>query len=161
MAARIYSTVAVRWVVENKTTLILGVVWLIVAAGLLAYLFFSPSPTKVQWHTETEQNTAGFYIYRSTNPEGEFELITEEIIPSEGSAITGASYSFSDETAVSGETYYYLLEEIEYDGTINRYSDNIISQRVPVNLNGWTIALVALITLVGIGLMISGIRDGR
>lgn len=158
MAAWVYPTV-VLLVVKNKTTLILGVIWLLVAAVLLLYLFLNPAATQVQWHTETEQNTAGFQIYRSTSAEGEFDLVSEEMIASEGSIITGGSYSFTDKTAVPGETYYYLLEEIEYDGTTNRYTEDIISQRVAVNT--WAIALVALITLVGIGFIISGIREGR
>lgn len=145
---------------KNRTTLFLGIIWLLVAAALLVYLFVNPTTPTVQWETETEQNTAGFQIYRSDSSDGEFELITENYIPSEGSSVTGGSYSYEDESAVPGQTYYYLLEEIELDGTTNRYMDDVISQHVSY-INGWIIGLIAFITLVGIGLVVIGIREGR
>ena len=145
---------------KSKTELILGATWLIVAVSLLVFVFTNPTPPKVQWNTETELNTAGFQIYRSTSPDGEFVLITDDYIPSKGSSITGGTYSFTDNSALPGKTYYYLLEEIELDGSTNRYMENMISQRVPF-IPGWLIALIALITLVGIGLIVTGLKKGR
>ena len=145
---------------NDKTELILGVIWLIVAAALLVNVFTNPDAQEINWNTETELNTAGFQIYRSNSPDGEFVLITEEYIPGKGSSLTGGSYSFTDNSALPGETYYYLLEEIEYDGTTNQHTEKIISQRVPYT-TVWVITLIALITLVGIGLVFAGLKKGR
>ncbi|MBX3056891.1 MAG: hypothetical protein KF770_10500 [Anaerolineae bacterium] len=137
----------------------LGIIWLLLAGGILVFQLFSQKQVKIEWETATEQNTAGFYLYRSLTPAGDFELITPEMIASAGSAVSGSSYSFIDSHVVAGETYYYLLEEIEYDSTTHRYVEDMISRQVPL-LEWWAIIMVALALLVGIGLVVAGLREG-
>lgn len=145
---------------SNQPHLIwLGLIWLLVAALLLFFQLFKSPQVKIAWDTATEQNTAGFYIYRSTAVDGEYDRVTDELIPSQGSAVSGADYAFVDESVKSGETYYYVLEEIEYDTTTNRYTDDIISRYVPL-IEVWAVVLIALALLVGIGLIVSGLREG-
>lgn len=136
----------------------LGLFWLLAAAGLLALQLLTPH-IQIEWTTATEQNTAGFQLYRSTSPDGEFVLITNEIIPSVGNSLSGGSYSYLDNDVTAGDTYYYLLEEIEYDNTVNQYRDDIISGHAAL-MAWWAIILIALLALVGIGFIVTGLREG-
>ncbi len=137
----------------------LGIFWLLAAGGLLFFELSGQTHITIEWTTATEQNTAGFQLYRRTTPDGEFLLITKEIIPSQGNALSGSSYKFEDTNVTPGETYDYLLEEIEYDNTINQYTDDIISGRAPF-IEWWAIVLIALLTLVGISFIVTGFRQG-
>lgn len=137
----------------------LGIIWLLLAGGILVSQLFRPKSVTIEWSTSSEQNTAGFALYRGSTPDGEFELITSEMIPSKGSPVSGSNYSFVDKQVVAGNTYYYLLEEIEYDSTTNRYVDDMISRQVPL-MDWWAIVMVAVALLVGIVLIVTGLREG-
>ena len=68
------------------------------------------------WETGTEIDNAGFHIWRSDEIDGEYVRVTQNLIPAEGNEVTGASYSWLDESA-SGPGFFYKLEDIDYDGT--------------------------------------------
>ncbi|MBL7095704.1 DUF11 domain-containing protein [candidate division KSB1 bacterium] len=70
------------------------------------------------WTTESEPNIAGFNIYRSNEENGEYSKINESMIPAQGNATTGASYSYTDKHAQEGD-YYYKLQVVSLDGTTN------------------------------------------
>jgi len=136
----------------------LGIVWLLLAGSILVFQLFRQEKITIQWNTETEQNTAGFQLYRSVTAEGNFELVTPEMIASVGSPVSGSSYSFKD-TVEPGKTYYYLIEEIENDATTHQYEEDIMSRRVPL-VEWWAIVMTAVALLVGIGLIVAGLREG-
>ncbi len=69
----------------------------------------------INWTTETEPDNAGFNLYRSTEENGEYVKINESMIPAQGTATSGGSYSFIDAVEQSG-TYYYKLESIAFNG---------------------------------------------
>jgi len=69
------------------------------------------------WTTESEINNAGFNIYRSETEQGDFVKINKALIPAQGSATQGATYSFIDENVKNKTTYYYRLEDVELNGT--------------------------------------------
>lgn len=72
----------------------------------------------VRWRTASENDTIGFYVER-LDGEQYVRLNSEPIFsPQNG---MGNSYSFTDETAVPGNTYTYRLIEIEGDGGIETY----------------------------------------
>ena len=54
-----------------KWLIIMGVLWLVLAAAFLVYQLSVPPTVTLEWTTATEINTAGFYIYRSESPDGE------------------------------------------------------------------------------------------
>ena len=68
----------------------------------------------LNWTTETEPNNAGFNIYRSTNESSNYVKINQALIPAQGSATTGGSYSFYDEPGRG--TFYYKLQDIDLQG---------------------------------------------
>ncbi len=68
------------------------------------------------WETATKIDNAGFNIYRARRSEdGTYKKINDTLIPAQGNATSGASYSYVDTPPAKG-TYYYKLEDIDYNG---------------------------------------------
>ena len=67
------------------------------------------------WTTETEPNNAGFNVYRSTEENGNYIKINDSLIPAQGDATTGASYSYVDKPEQSGD-YFYKLQSVSLTG---------------------------------------------
>jgi hypothetical protein len=137
---------------------LLGAFWLLFAVAHLAYQLTHPV-VEVKWETATELNTAGFHVHRSNQPAGEFEQVTTELIPSRGDSLRGAAYTFVDRAVQGGQTYYYLLEEIEYDLSTNYYDEQIAAD-VPY-LPWWTALLTAVSLFVGAVLLVIGLREEK
>ena len=74
------------------------------------------------WETATELDNLGFNIYRADSPQGQRAQLNQRLIPSKlsGTAV-GASYSFVDETAAAGTTYYYWLEDVDVHGLTGKH----------------------------------------
>jgi hypothetical protein len=139
---------------------IMGIFWLILAGALLFYQLATPPTVRVEWETATELDTAGFFLYRSLAADGEFEQVNQALINSEGNALTGAAYSYVDRQVEPGITYYYLLEEVQKDARTNRYEDDIFSYMVP-RVTWWAVVLTAVTILIGLALLVSGIKEGK
>jgi hypothetical protein len=91
-------------------------------AALLLVVAGCAAPVRVSWKTETEMNTAGFNLYRSTSPDGPFaDKVNAELIPPSADPLTGKEYTYVDTSAQAGVTYYYELQEVERDGSINTF----------------------------------------
>ncbi|MCB9422913.1 MAG: hypothetical protein H6667_24145 [Ardenticatenaceae bacterium] len=137
---------------------IIGSLWLVLAAWLL---YFQMNPAiNVEWNTATELQTAGFNLYRSPAADGEFVQINDKLIPSQGDGLTGASYTYRDKSVTSGETFYYLLEEVELDASTNRYENDIFSYTVP-SVMWWAVVLTAVSLLAGLAFIVMGIRENK
>lgn len=72
----------------------------------------------LNWATASQTNNAGFRVLRSTD-QATFEVVSDLI---DGAGTTDAlmSYSFTDETLPAAELVFYVLEQIDLDGTIHR-----------------------------------------
>jgi hypothetical protein len=146
---------------KSSTLMVLmGSFWLILAGALLFYQLTSPATVQVDWDTATELDTAGFYLYRSLTADGDFVQVNRDLIESRGSAISGATYSYTDRDVEPGTTYYYLLEEVQNDGQTNRYEEDMFSYTVP-RVTWWAVVLTAVTILIGLALVVSGLREGR
>lgn len=75
----------------------------------------------LEWETATELDNAGFLLWRCETKEGEYKRINKQLIPAEGGVSWGATYEFADDRVVSGRTYYYKLEDVNFagDGTLH------------------------------------------
>lgn len=116
----------------------------ILAIDLVGFFADSESDDAVvlSWITASEENTAGFVIRRvagtappaSFSPFDTIDVIDEEgelvnYIPSDSAEtgnLQGATYVVTDTTVTAGESYWYLLVEIEFDGTENEYMDDLV-----------------------------------
>jgi hypothetical protein len=144
----------------SRMLILMGFLWLVLGGGLIVYQLLTPSSVKVQWNTETELNTAGFNLYRSEVDRDDYILVNDALIDSEGSVVSGASYTFADDKVEAGKTYYYLLEEIQNDGKANRYEDDKFSYTVP-GMTWWSVILAAVAIVIGSGLLVIGFREVR
>ena len=75
---------------------------------------------RLEWATASEFNTAGFFLERADGQGGPF-IRLEEIgfVPAKGDPLGGATYEEHDYNVVNGQTYWYILIELEYGGTEN------------------------------------------
>ena len=76
--------------------------------------------TLVEWQTGAEFSSFGFHIHRSEDYYSPKIKLNLEPILARGSASSGATYEFTDETA-AGESYFYWLEEVQTDGLSEWY----------------------------------------
>jgi hypothetical protein len=144
----------------SKWLVVMGVVWLILAGAIIYYQFATPAMVTIKWDTETELDTAGFYLYRSQSDQDEFLQVNQTLISSEGSSVSGAAYTYQDTGVEAGNTYIYLLEEIQIDGTANRYEDDTFSYTVPT-VTWWAVIATAVFIVVGLALLTMGIKELR
>ena len=79
---------------------------------------------QLKWRTESETNNLGFNVYRSTSKGGDFVKINPTLIKGHGTDGTPYDYTFLDETAQIGSTYFYQIEDVDFSGNTNR--SNII-----------------------------------
>jgi hypothetical protein len=97
---------------------------LLALAGLaLGYrgLTSTASTVKVEWTTATELNTAGFNLYRSENRDGPFDRVNPQLIPHAPDPLVGGSYIYTDTTVVAERTYYYQLEDVDFNASSTRH----------------------------------------
>lgn len=139
---------------SQRLLIVLGVLWLLLAGAIILSQLSDPAPIRIEWETETEVNTAGFNIYRREGDEGAFVQLNEQLIPSEGSPVSGASYVFVDEAVVNGQTYYYQLEDVEFDNTTERHE----VFQYTAGIEWWIPVTVAFSILCGLFLLIKGLR---
>jgi hypothetical protein len=129
---------------------------IITLLGLAALLGACAAPVRVTWKTETEMNTAGFNLYRSTSPDGPFdEKVNEELIAPSADPLTGKEYMHIDTSAQAGVTYYYQLQEVERDGTVNTFGP------ITVRTSGLEWPQVALLVGLAVIVLLIWVRGGR
>jgi len=72
----------------------------------------------LNWATASQTNNAGFRVLRSTDQQN-FEVVSE-LISGAGTTDALLDYTFTDEGIPAVEQVYYVLEQIDLDGTIHR-----------------------------------------
>ena len=73
----------------------------------------------LKWRTETETENLGFNIYRNLTEKGDYAQINSEIIRGAGTSDRAQDYSYEDITVLPGNSYYYKLADVDYNGNIN------------------------------------------
>ena len=68
------------------------------------------------WVTESEIENAGFNIYRAETEDGTYIRLSASLIPAQGTATSGATYTYADRDVVNRRTYFYKLEDIDING---------------------------------------------
>ncbi|MDT8304703.1 MAG: hypothetical protein RRC07_02105 [Anaerolineae bacterium] len=134
---------------------VLGLLWLLLAAAIVIWQFVAPIRITVTWETETEVNSAGFNIYRSQAPDGAYQRLNDQLVPSRGSPVTGASYQYVDDDVAAGETYYYRLEDVELDNSTELH--DVLQYTAPA-ITWWIMVAAVFSALFGVLLLIKGIQ---
>jgi hypothetical protein len=137
---------------SNTFLLVIGLIWVSFGLMVLFMQFLIPTKIEIKWETETEFNTAGFNIYRSEDKIGPYEQINSTLIPSSSDAAAGGSYSFVDENVRRDQTYYYRLEDVEFDNSKELHEQ--ISITAPAL--SWTGIVLASLSFVT-GLILVGV----
>ena len=116
--------------------------------GIQAITNFNKAAITIEWATASELDTVGFNLLRGDNSKGPFERINAQTIPPSADPLTGGEYSFADPDVESGQTYYYMLEEIETSGGTNQHGPIVqkASNTATVNL------ILAVVLLCSAGL---------
>lgn len=74
----------------------------------------------LSWATQSEINNAGFEIYRSTEEEGEYGMLSgyqnNPELEGQGNTNTEHDYGYTDNFVVAGQTYWYKLADIDFTG---------------------------------------------
>ena len=70
----------------------------------------------ITWSTQSELNNAGFFIKRSQQRDGEFQIINATMIPGAGTTGEKQFYTYEDTTAQADVVYYYQIEDVSLDG---------------------------------------------
>ena len=70
----------------------------------------------ITWSTQSELNNAGFFIKRSRQRDGEFQIINATMIPGAGTTSEKQFYTYTDTTAQLNVVYYYQIEDVSLDG---------------------------------------------
>lgn len=66
----------------------------------------------LEWKTESELDSLGFYVVRSEQEKTGYTRISI-FLPSRGTSLKGADYEYTDDEIDPDTTYYYKLEEID------------------------------------------------
>lgn len=103
-----------------------SILWLAPVLAGLILLFFGfaeggSASVVLEWSTVSELDTLGFHIYRSSEADGSYTRVTEQLIPASDDPLTGGDYSFTDLDVQAGRTYYYQLEDVETSGATERH----------------------------------------
>jgi hypothetical protein len=79
---------------------------------------YKKKTVRLTWETASEQNNAGFNIYRSRTIDGSRKLINAELIPAQfPGELMGAVYTYVDAMVKADRKYFYWLESVDLDGT--------------------------------------------
>lgn len=77
---------------------------------------------RVQWETGSELNLLGFNILRSSRKSGPFAQLNAEMLAAQcPGCVTGARYEYVDTTAKRKQVYFYKLQAVKADGTIQEF----------------------------------------
>jgi len=75
---------------------------------------------ELKWITESEINNAGFEILRSTEEEGNYQLLDSYLnnpdLQGQGNSSTRHIYYYKDDLVTIGQTYWYKLVDIDFNG---------------------------------------------
>jgi fibronectin type 3 domain-containing protein len=66
------------------------------------------------WNENSERDLAGYHVYRSTRSGRDYERLTDKLL---------VRTTFSDETAKSGNTYYYVITAADKSGNESERSE--------------------------------------
>jgi len=86
---------------------------------------------EAEWVTQSETENMGFHLYRSESKIGVYHRLTTETIPGAGNSESENRYRYLDQTVEVGKTYYYKLEDVNYNGTTRKHGPEEVTVTAP------------------------------
>ena len=86
---------------------------------------------QLAWTTQSETDNLGFYIYRADSPNDEFYKVSHQLIDGAGNSATTHKYSFTDLSVSQGNTYYYRLIDVGYEGFEKSHTEIKVQIEMP------------------------------
>lgn len=96
------------------------------------------------WQTASEISTAGFNVYRSEHPDGPFRRMNDHLMPASPDPLMGGAYRYQDNSILTGQTYYYVIEDVALNGVNTRHGPIVVMAsegQVPQGLFGLLMVL--------------------
>lgn len=94
----------------------------------------------LSWTTNANTENFGFDVYRSNNPEGDYQLVNPELIQTSTSESDLHEYSFEDTEVEPNQTYHYKLADVDISGNTTLYGPvSATTSAAAVAENGKTI----------------------
>lgn len=119
-----------------------GDVLLIELESFTATAAHSGAPVAIDWATASEIDTVGFNVRRARFEDGRLvpgALVNDSLIPGEGSATSGASYSLIDPMPVGDAPRAYFLIELDANGKRSPYGPfRAVVEGDPAGVSGWS-----------------------
>jgi hypothetical protein len=91
----------------------------------------------ITWSTSSEIINSGFNLWRSESENGQYSIINTALIPGQGSSSQGASYAFVDDDVQFRKTYYYKLEDIDFNSTSTMHGPVSATPRFKLRLRDY------------------------
>ena len=79
----------------------------------------------ITWSTQSELNNAGFFIKRSQQRDGQFQIINATMIAGAGTTSEKQFYTYEDTTAQPNVVYYYQIEDVSLNGNRQTLTNSI------------------------------------
>jgi hypothetical protein len=114
------------------------------ALGVVSIRSLNQAAIQVTWSTASELDIAGYNLLRAESPQGPFTRINQQLIPPSDDPLTGGDYTYEDAGLMPGVTYYYLLEDLELSGAVNRHGPIAQTAR---NRSGLNLLLAGVLVL--------------
>ena len=130
--------------------ILIGILALAVITAILTRTTLQSSKVVVEWETASELNTAGFNVFRGSQPEGINTILNTHLIPPSKDPILGGKYQFTDVNAVPGLTYYYFIEEVDLNGGRQRFGPIEVKAGGSSKLAWATAGVLGAISIAGI-----------
>ncbi len=91
---------------------------------------------QLSWTTVAETNNAGFRVLRGRDFDRDLEIMTQPMIPARGTELSGATYTWLDDSTQRSGGVYYYLEDVDLNGTVTRHGPVIIDMPAPMSKPG-------------------------
>ncbi|HSM59006.1 MAG TPA: hypothetical protein VK879_22815 [Candidatus Sulfomarinibacteraceae bacterium] len=70
----------------------------------------------IHWTAESDEEIAGFHLYRADSPSSEFVRVNNSLITATSARAGTSEYRFVDKNVIRGRTYYYKLAIVYNSG---------------------------------------------
>ncbi|MCI5221947.1 MAG: hypothetical protein D3924_04585, partial [Candidatus Electrothrix sp. AR4] len=95
----------------------------------------SENRTVLEWKTDSEVGTLGFFLERLNERSGAYERVTRNLLPGMLSPPHGGTYRFVDKQAAAGKAYSYRVVEVAANGQGTVSGPYTVEARLPLPVN--------------------------